>query len=107
MAAHLYSIRQLSVFCTTAKLSVSAPQRKHSFVTFEPMSFRKFKADKIFTGTEMLGADHVLITDENGRVLDLVSDNSAGDEIEQFSGTLSPGFINCHCHLELSHMKGL
>jgi protein subunit release factor A len=26
--------------------------------------------------------------------------------VEIFSGILSPGFINCHCHIELSHMKG-
>jgi cytosine/adenosine deaminase-related metal-dependent hydrolase len=26
--------------------------------------------------------------------------------IERFSGILCPGFINTHCHLELSHLKG-
>ena len=28
-------------------------------------------------------------------------------DIEFFNGVIMPGLINCHCHLELSHMKGL
>jgi cytosine/adenosine deaminase-related metal-dependent hydrolase len=55
----------------------------------------------------MLGPDHVLITDEQGRIEDIVQAKDAGEAIQQFEGVLSPGFINCHCHLELSHMKGL
>lgn len=31
----------------------------------------------------------------------------AGEGVEKVDGLLTPGFINCHCHLELSHMKGL
>ncbi len=39
-------------------------------------------------------------------VADIVDKKDAGDDIQIFKGLLTPGFINCHCHLELSHMKG-
>ncbi len=71
------------------------------------MSFKKIKADYLFTGTEMLGSDNVLIIDENGIVKDIKHEMQAGDDVKQFSGIISPGFINCHCHLELSHLKGV
>ena len=71
------------------------------------MSYRKFKADQLFTGTEILNGNHVLITDENGIVQEIIDAKDAGDHIQTFEGLLSPGFINSHCHLELSHMKGL
>jgi len=71
------------------------------------MDYRKFKADNLFTGHEMLNSDHVLIADRSGCILDIVPKAEAGENIEVLRGVISPGFINCHCHLELSHMKGL
>ena len=71
------------------------------------MGFRKFQAEHIFTGRELLGADQVLITNEKGKVADIVSVNEAGEDIQVVSGWISPGFVNSHCHLELSHMKRL
>ena len=49
----------------------------------------------------------MLITDADGVVIELADENEAGDNVEKFNGILSPGFINAHCHLELSHMKAL
>jgi len=69
------------------------------------MKYRKFSADKIFNGFEFFNQEHVLITDESGKVEGLVPVNEAGDDVEKFNGILSPGFINAHCHLELSHLK--
>src|SRR6195952_935612 len=68
--------------------------------------YLKFTADNLFTGNEML-QNRVLITDENGIVKNIVFPEDAGDDIQIIEGIISPGFINCHCHLELSHMRGL
>ena len=54
----------------------------------------------------MLSAPTVLITDRSGLIIDLVNIEEAGDGIEEFKGIISPGFVNAHCHLELSHLKG-
>lgn len=71
------------------------------------MTYYKFQADFLFTGFEMLDKDHVLITNEKGIIQEIVPKEDAGGDVQQLRGILSPGFINSHCHLELSHMKGL
>lgn len=68
--------------------------------------YRKFTADHIFDGYKIINRPAVLITDEKGTIEELVDPVDAGEGIEQLEGLLSPGFVNAHCHLELSHMKG-
>jgi cytosine/adenosine deaminase-related metal-dependent hydrolase len=71
------------------------------------MRYRKFKADYLFTGNKLLNTKNVLITDEHGEIIDIAHENDAGDDIEIHKGIISPGFINAHCHLELSHLKNI
>jgi aminodeoxyfutalosine deaminase len=70
------------------------------------MSYRKLKADYLFDGFEM-HRNLVLICKNDGTIEEIIDEKQAGGELENFSGILSPGFINCHCHLELSHLKGM
>jgi cytosine/adenosine deaminase-related metal-dependent hydrolase len=69
------------------------------------MGYRKFNADNLFDGYQLHDNSKVLVTDENGKVSDIVPLAGAGEGIEKMEGILSPGLINCHCHLELSHLK--
>lgn len=48
----------------------------------------------------------VLITSPKGTIIDIVNAADAGDNVQYVSGMLCPGFINAHCHTELSHLKG-
>lgn len=71
------------------------------------MHYRKFKADQLFDGFHLLDNKQVLIINEDGTVEEIISEAAAGDDVEYFNGIITPGLINCHCHLELSHLKNV
>ena len=70
------------------------------------MGYLKFKGSQLFDGYRITDTEQVLILTEDGVVENILPLRDAGDEVQVGEGILAPGFINCHCHLELSHMKG-
>jgi len=73
------------------------------------VGIRKFRPDRLFDGKQFTPPGAVLVCDETGRVLDILTEEAAGAgaaDVEVLPGILLPGLINCHCHLELSHLKG-
>jgi len=63
-------------------------------------------ADKIYTGKVVLENKVVVINAAN-TVIDIVeAKNIDSSQVETFEGVLCPGFINAHCHVELSHLFG-
>lgn len=69
---------------------------------------RYISASQIFSGKEFLPANTILVLKENGQVSEITTKEQVDPlNIEHFEGIISPGFINTHCHLELSHLKSL
>ena len=68
---------------------------------------RLLKTDKLYTGKGDFITDGMIAIDDKNKIV-TVGQNliSSGIAIEYFEGALCPGFVNTHCHLELSHLKG-
>ncbi|MDX1667257.1 MAG: amidohydrolase family protein [Saprospiraceae bacterium] len=67
---------------------------------------RKISADFLFPISAAPIEQGVVIVDDDGKILD-ISTRPEHDrtELEIRKGIIVPGFINTHCHLELSHLK--
>ncbi len=68
---------------------------------------RKITANYIFPIHQKPIKNGVVVIDKNGTIVQL-GERYAFDEksLESHKGIITPGFVNTHCHLELSHMKG-
>ena len=69
---------------------------------------RKFQADWVYPVSSAPVRNGIVVADDDGMIQAVLPapDYPEGD-VMRMHGTLVPGFINTHCHLELSHMKGL
>jgi cytosine/adenosine deaminase-related metal-dependent hydrolase len=75
---------------------------------------KKFTADYVLTANGSPIKNGTVVVDDNGKILkveDAENSSAKQDEFanvpaEKLSGVICPGFINTHCHLELSHLKG-
>lgn len=69
---------------------------------------RKITADYIFPIISEPLENAVIILDDAGKILAIDKrENHDITEMEVYFGAIVPGFVNSHCHLELSHMKGI
>lgn len=70
---------------------------------------RRFSANLVFTNTGAPIKNGVVGVNEVGEVVEIIDHRHGVKEYrstEFHNGIIVPGFINAHCHTELSHLKG-
>jgi len=70
---------------------------------------RYLSADYIFPVSSEPIKDGIVVIDESGVIVDIIDGGRRSEisaTIELYQGIIIPGFVNSHCHLELSHMHG-
>jgi cytosine/adenosine deaminase-related metal-dependent hydrolase len=71
---------------------------------------KHLSAQYVFTNTGLPLKRGIVSASDDGTIVSV--ENTGGnltekESVEFHNGIIIPGFVNCHCHLELSHMKGL
>ena len=69
---------------------------------------RKLSAHYIFPVSSEPIRNGIIEVDDTGRILQIIRHENEIKElsgVEFYNGILVPGFVNTHCHLELSHLK--
>lgn len=70
---------------------------------------KRLSAQYIITNSGPLLKRALITVEDDGTIINV--EETKGDLKERhstkfYNGIIIPGFVNCHCHLELSHMKG-
>jgi len=69
---------------------------------------RKIAANYILPISSVPIKNGILVVDDFGKIIDIIDNNGNLNEtagLEFYNGAIIPGFVNCHCHLELSYLK--
>ncbi len=70
---------------------------------------RKFSASWVYTLHTPPLKNGIVSVDEIGQIVDITDTGGElreTERLEHHSGIIVPGFVNAHCHLEFSHLKG-
>lgn len=70
---------------------------------------RKISANYIFPINSTPIKNGIIIVSDEGTIINIIDPKNNFQETsktEFYNGVIVPGFINSHCHLELSHLKG-
>src|ERR1700744_2167720 len=67
-----------------------------------------FRADYVFPISADPIKNGVVTVDDSGKIIAVTEDMppDVNIPIEEVKGIICPGFVNSHCHVELSHMVG-
>jgi len=67
---------------------------------------KSFRADYVFPVYADPIKNGIVTVDDQGKIIAVTDHNNPPDgPVEQLSGIICPGFVNTHCHTELSHLK--
>jgi cytosine/adenosine deaminase-related metal-dependent hydrolase len=65
---------------------------------------KSFRADYVFPIIADPIKNGIVTVDDNGKIVSVSGHAQSNVEVEQLSGIICPGFVNAHCHVELSHL---